>query len=269
MKTLADMLFLGDTLGTREVGIEIEVEGVNLPLKTPMGWRVEYDGSLRGESYEYVFTSPVPRDKVEVLLGRLDEKFKEKGSEVFDSGRAGIHVHVNIRDLTKAELYNFMCLYIIFEDLLVKWCGELREGNLFCLRIKDAEHLLQYLAESLRQDQLNILHDDNIRYASMNCKAILQYGSLEFRAMRSTVDMEAIQQWVNLLLALKDKAKTFNSPREVINTMSWEGPEAFAKATFGDMLSSFPANTDWRKNVIEGIRRAQNVAYAIEWEEAA
>lgn len=269
MKTIADMLFLGDTLDTREIGIEIEVEGEALPTKVPMGWRVEYDGSLRGESLEYVFTSPVPRDKVKVLLDRLDEKFKERESEVFDSGRAGIHVHVNIRDLTKAELYNFMCLYIIFEDLLVKWCGELREGNLFCLRIKDAEHLLQYLRDSLILGRLDVLHDDNIRYASMNCKAVVQYGSLEFRAMRSTVDMEAIQQWVNLLLALKDTAKKFDNPREVINTMSWEGPEAFAKTTFGDMLSSFPANTDWRKSVIEGIRRAQNVAYAVEWEEAA
>ena len=267
MKTIADMLFLGDTLGTREIGVEIEAEGDHLPMHAPMGWRVEYDGSLRGESYEYVFTNPVPRDKVEVLLGRLDEKFKEKGSEVFDSGRAGIHVHVNIRDLTKAELYNFICLYIIFEDILVKWCGELREGNLFCLRIKDADHILQYLSDSLRTDCLEVLYDDNIRYASMNCKAICQYGSLEFRAMRSTIDMEVIHQWVNLLLALKDKAKTFDNPRKVIDTMSWEGPEAFAKATFGDMLSSFPDNTDWRKSVIEGIRRAQNVAYAIDWKE--
>ena len=268
MTTIAELMWDGDDLGTREIGIEIELEGDNLPHRVPLGWRAEYDGSLRGESYEYVFSNPVPRNKVETLLTRLHDRLEESGSEVRDSGRAGIHVHVNIRDMTKAELYNFICLYIIFEDVLVKWCGELREGNLFCLRIKDAEYLLQFLAESLRRDNLHVLFDDNIRYSSMNCKAICQYGSLEFRAMRSTVDMGDIHQWVDLLLALKDKAKGFKNPQEVINTMSWEGPEAFAKATFGDMLSCFPA-TDWRQSVMEGIRRAQNVAYAVDWKEAA
>ena len=128
--------------------------------------------------------------------------------------------------------------------------------------------MLESLATSVQLNDLTVLHSDNIRYASMNCKAICQYGSLEFRGMRSTVDMDVLSNWVKILLCLKDKAKLYNNPTNVINTMSWAGAEMFAKEMFGDMLSCFP-NTDWDRSVIAGIRRAQNVAYAIDWEKAA
>lgn len=263
---IADLLFDGETLDTREVGVEIEVEGCRLPGQAPMGWRVEYDGSLRGEAYEYVLRKPVPRNKVELLLDRLALKFKEAGSEVYDTGRAGVHVHINIRDLSRIQLYNFICLYLIFEDVLVEYCGKDRVGNLFCLRVRDAEFLLTMLEESIVRESLSVLHTDSIRYAALNCKAICEYGSLEFRAMRSTMDKEVLLNWVNLLLRLKDMSKLFTDPQDIVSTMSWEGGDAFAKKVLGGMLSCLPS-VDWDKSVKEGIRRAQPIAYASNWKE--
>lgn len=261
---IADKLFRGDTLGKREIGVEIEIEGNRLPQNAPMGWRVEYDGSLRGESYEYVFTTPVPRKNVSTLLTRLSDKFKEMNSEVYDTGRAGVHVHVNIRDLTRNQLFNFICLYLIFEDVLVDFCGKDRVGNLFCLRVKDAEYLIEMLEAAIETDNLKVLYTDKIRYAAINCKAICQYGSLEFRAMRSTMDTDVLNSWVEILLRLKDSSKMFTDPQDIVSTMSWEGGEGFANKIFGTMLSFFP-NTDWESKVREGIRRAQPVAYASDW----
>jgi len=262
---IADKLFNGDTLDTREVGIEIEVEGENLPQNTPMGWRREHDGSLRGESAEYVLRKPIPRAKVEMMLDRLISKFDS--SQVFDTGRAGVHIHINIRDLTEVQLYNFICLYLVFEDTLVDYCGEARVGNLFCLRAKDAEYLLELVEAAAIESDLRILHTDAIRYASINCKAICEYGSLEFRAMRSTVDKEVLLGWTGMLLRLKDMSKMFTDPRDIVSTMSWEGGEEFAKKIFGEILSYFPANTDWELCVLEGIRQAQTIAYAGNWKE--
>lgn len=266
MKTIAEVLFEGRTLDDREVGIEIEVEGSNLPIVRDELWRTEHDGSLRYESYEYVLNEPVPRDKVKISLLKLKKRLLLKKSEIYDSGRAGVHIHVNIRDLTRPQLYNFICLYLIFEDVLVDYCGESRVGNLFCLRAKDAEYLTDLLISSARNKELRELHTDNIRYASINCKAICQYGSLEFRAMRSTVDLKVLNNWVEMLLCLKDAAKTYENPQDIVGCMSAYGGKGFADHIFGDKLSCFP-DLDWDTAVTEGIRRAQPLAYCSNWKE--
>lgn len=265
--TIANRYFAGDDLLPNEIGVEIEVEGRNLP-EPPMGWRGEHDGSLRGYSCEYVFRKPVPRAAVDKLLTRLSDRFEEEGAEVYDSGRAGVHVHVNIRDLTETELWNFITLYLCFEDALVDWCGKDRVGNLFCLRTRDAEDLLFSLEAAAATQDLKILHTNNVRYGALNCKAILDYGSLEFRSMRSTVDKKLLTTWINMLLCLKDHAKEYQSPTEIVSKMSWEGGLGFAKKVFGDMLSCF-GEVDWEEVVVSGIRRAQPIVFAKNWENVA
>lgn len=267
MTTIAERMFDGDDLDGREVGIEIEVEGFNLPQNPPMGWRAEYDGSLHGESMEYVFKNPVPRGKVGTMLDRLTDKFKEMDTGVRDTGRAGVHVHINIRDLTRNELYNFITLYLIFEDILVKYRGDLREGNLFCLRTRDAEGILDYLRDSITYKDLYHLDTDQIRYASINCKAICQYGSLEFRAMRSTVDMDVLNNWVKILLSLKDASKLYKNPIDIVSNMSLTGYTGFIQSVFGELLSSLPLDEGWELSVLEGVRRAQNIAYQSKWKD--
>ncbi len=92
---------------------------------------------------------PVEPAEAYKALATLSHSFQENGSQIEDSGRAGVHVHVNCQELNIIQLYNFITLYLIFEDSLVKWCGPDRVGNLFCLRAKDAEWLLFNLAGAL------------------------------------------------------------------------------------------------------------------------
>src|SRR3546814_10984266 len=76
------------------------------------------------------------------------------------------------------------------------------------------------------------LHSDNLRYASMNVKALGDYGSLEFRAMRGTRDMDLIYSWAENLLHLREFAKQFDNPAEIADTFSMRGPSNF----MGDAL---------------------------------
>src|SRR3546814_18812942 len=95
--------------------------------------------------------------------------------------------------LTMTQLYSFMTVYLILENVLVGWCGHSRCGNLFCLRASDAEWLLTSIrAAAEGRTFKHSLHSDNLRYASMNVKALGDYGSLEFRAMRGTREMDWI-----------------------------------------------------------------------------
>ena len=257
-----------------DVGIEIEAEGANLP-RTGDYWNVEHDGSLRGEDLsqacEYVLQRPMSLSEAKEALAYLAHQYKENGAQVSSSPRCGVHVHVNCQQLSILQLYNFMTLYLIFEDVLVKWCGKTREGNLFCLRAKDAEYLIYVLSQALQDKEFRArFRTDELRYASMNVKALTDYGSLEFRAMEGTDDTDRIYQWASLLVSMREQAKTFTNPVEMILSSSGEGTDAFVNMCFPEEFVPLIKGVEgWEGMVVDGVRRAQEVAYAVDWEEIA
>ncbi|MGL5323573.1 MAG: amidoligase family protein [Aeromonas sp.] len=250
-----------------DLGIEIEVEGRRLP-DAPRYWKREHDGSLRGpENAEYVFSKPLSKTATRTALALLDRAYVDNNSEVHDTVRAGIHVHVNVQDLNIIELYNMMTIYMVLEPLLIKHCGEGREGNLFCLRATDAKYLLYSLKVAARQRAFRHLVSDNLRYASMNVKALGTYGSLEFRAMRGTRDIKRIEAWAMMLLGLREKAQDIDSPNKVVELYSQLGAAEFVKQFAGDLadelMNNFP---DYEALTHKGMRCAQQVAYAVNWD---
>lgn len=184
------------------IGIEIEVEGSRLPVDVK-GWRCERDGSLRGESMEYVLPVPLLIADAEMALKQLNLVFLRMKSEVEDTGYAGIHIHVNVGDMNVMQLVRYALAYYTIEELALRWCGEDRVGNLFCLGLKAAGHPLRVFKDAVEQAQLRALHSDDIRYAALNFKALSEYGSFEFRSMRSTLDRATILKWAKMLLELR------------------------------------------------------------------
>lgn len=250
-----------------DVGIEIEAEGHNLP-HTGEYWNVTHDGSLRGESLEYVLKRPMSLPEARKALDYLSLKYEQNEATVNDSDRCGVHVHVNCQELNIVQLYNFFVLYLVLEDLLVKFCGDSREGNLFCLRAKDAEYLLYTLSSALEDKEFRArFSSDDLRYASMNVKSLPTYGSLEFRAMRGTKDMDLIYKWADLLVGLREKAKTIDSPIDIVMGLSMGGAEAFLTEHLGEHAEYFLGIKDLDILLMEGVRRAQEIAYAGDWEE--
>lgn len=249
-----------------DLGIEIEVEGRRLP-DAPRYWKREQDGSLRGpENAEYVFNAPLSKKTAIMALNVLDKAYVDNKSVVHDTVRAGVHVHVNVQDLSIVELYNMMTIYMVLEPLLIKHCGEGREGNLFCLRATDAKFLLFSLKVAARQRVFRHLVSDNLRYASMNVKALGTYGSLEFRALRGTRDLKRVEAWALMLLELRELAKDIDSPNKVVELYSQLGAEGFVKKFTGELadelMHNFPNYEDLTHT---GMRCAQQVAYAVNW----
>lgn len=263
------MLNVRQTFGLRETkgdfGVEIEVEGHNLPWPVKY-WRREHDGSLRGmENAEYVLAKPLGAKALSNALRYLDEAYQDSGSVVDESVRAGVHVHINVQELNMVEVYNMIVIYLILEELMVKYCGCHREGNLFCLRAVDAEYLPYFLAEVAQTRNYQNFGNDMVRYASLNVKALPQYGSLEFRAMRGTRDLELVETWAHMLLGLRDAAKTYFDPQDIINGFSGGGEEAFLDKCLGEYAPIFKAFDGWRLILKRGIRQAQEVAFATNW----
>lgn len=256
-----------------DLGIEIEVEGRNLPMMTEF-WANERDGSLQGESMEYVLLRPSTLEECQKALRYMELMFKKSESVVEEALRAGVHVHVNCQHLTIKQLYCFMTLYLTFENVLVKYCGSRREGNLFCLRAKDADYLVDVICKASEDPRrlLSYFHTDDLRYAAMNVKALGDYGSLEFRTMRSTPNLSVVYTWAEILLNMRKYVEdNVSRPSQLIERFSLDGPEVLFEEVFGkhsEMLQNLYETEElFRRDLYEGMRYAQDVAYCVEdWE---
>lgn len=263
-KTIAQVLNKSNKLGNH-VGIELEIEGRNLPEVSTTFWKSERDGSLRGESYEYVLRQPTPHVEARKALQEIASIWESHEAKIKDSPNAGTHVHVNCSDLTITQLFNFLSLYLVVEDILVDQCGKDRIGNLFCLRSCDAEFLVDTMVQAVRDADIGYFHTDDLRYASVNVKALGDYGSVEFRAWRSDGDLAKVAWWVDLLMHLKEQARAIDNPALIVTNVSDRSPKEF----FTDILGPFVKDIKWDKrfeeSILNNVRRVQQYAFLGDW----
>lgn len=249
-----------------DVGIEIEAEGENLWKGVSDYWRTEPDGSLRGkDNTEYVLKQPVCLTKLKLSLLDLKAQLRRSGSVIDMSRRTSTHVHINCTNLEFVELVNYITLLLVYEELLVDWCAPSRKGNLFCLQSKDAEGLLFTIRNFVIREERREL-GDNIRYSAINLASLAKYGSVEIRSLEGTVDEDRILDWVGVLVHLRDMAKTFKNPIDIISKLSEEEPRKFSKRILGDYYDKFFVGLKRIKKTIDGARRAQDIAFCRGWE---
>lgn len=251
-----------------DLGIESEVEGFNLPQQVT-GFHATHDGSLRGEALEYVFKKPESIERADKLVKMLCLKLNTKNSQARITERCGIHVHVNVQNLDVKEMWNFVTLYYLYEEMLVHYCGKEREGSLFCLRAKDTDWIIDYLVQAATVNprrMARLFNTDMLRYSALNFKALYQYGSLEFRSMRGSDDFDVIKPWYTILVQLRDHAKQYDSPLHVLETFNRYGDEQFTRLVFGDLFDTFTQGVDYLDMLRSSIENVEDIAYAIDWE---
>ena len=248
-----------------EIGLEIEVEGKNLPKAIKSYWKVERDGSLRGESAEYILKAPIKRTQVKPFVKYLAKQFVAAKAHLDFSMRTSVHVHVNVADMNMVQCYTFVMLYLLFEDLMASFAGPSRVGNLFCLRARDAEFFVDCLTKMAKTRVFNP-EPEMLRYASVNVCAIQKFGSVEFRALRGTIDHEIIGTWVYLLTSILDASLNYKSPLEVVGDLSRLGPEKMLQNVFGENWQLLTQDPGWENLVWDAARLVQEVAYATKWD---
>jgi hypothetical protein len=224
-----------------DLGLEIEVEGDNLPDYLGGYWRAVIDNSLRG-GMEYIFDRPLTLPEADKAITQLKNTFKEFKSKLSFSFRTSTHVHVNVCELKYSSLLNMIYTYLILEGPMMEYCGEIRKNNRFCLRLQDAANLLTVL-ESVFKDtdgkRYNRIPANMVRYASINLEALAKFGSLEFRGMRGTLDSETILTWCGSLLALRTFSETIDNPMQVYNLYMELGPEKFMEKVLGSYHQTY------------------------------
>ncbi len=246
--------------------VEIEAEGTRLPMEIEEFWSVHADGSLQAglEAREYVMNKPGDLNYVKNALDYLGKEYSRRRTVVEETITSGVHVHVNVQDYTPKEMFTFITTYFILEELLLTYCGSHREGNHFCLRAKDAEFIINELIYSAQTQKLGNLKNDNIRYCSLNPCSLFKYGSIEFRAMRGTPDLNAIMIWVKIIDRVRINAKNFDSPAEVAKMTSIGGETQFLRTILGDYAELFLI-PNHKKMIKDGVRIIQPLAFCTDW----
>lgn len=259
-----------------EIGLELEVEGRNIvdAPNPPVGWSKIKDGSLRGDSAEFILTNPIKRENLHKALDALYEYYGEAGIVLNNSYRTSVHVHLNMQKAKLRQVISLLCLYTCFESLLVntKICGRERLGNLFCLRYSDAEVPLIAIQYALKSCHVDYIREENrLKYSALNIATLSRFGSLEFRMMRGLEKKEDIDRWVRILLKLKDFALALPDPSTIPGLISEYGPIGLIREVFGDYSEYLLAGQDQHElsdDIFDAMQGIQDLCFYLEdWSE--
>lgn len=218
-----------------DIGLEIETE-TDTDYKVPKFsfWSVHADGSLRGFGQEYVLKQPLDFATAfpEALIEFRD---KTKGIPFNENSiTTSVHVHLNFLNDDFVVLGNFLTTYAFVENILIRFSGDDRLSNLFCLPICDAEetyHNIMRIVEALPKKKYGSLQFevDNTKYGALNLSALVRYGSLEIRSFRGTTDIELIRTWVGVLYSILQYSRQKGlTPPQIIQAYRDKGAEVLS-----------------------------------------
>jgi hypothetical protein len=199
------------------LGVEFEFEGVvdkKLPKHTFADfWVYHEETSLKNEGAEYVFSTPLFGTDASNALKWLVEY--AIASKWLASARCGIHVHVDVRDLEVPQLAGMSIIYAIMEPFLYKWVGDSRENSHFCIPLYKADDALHRTCNLIKCAHNDSVYggtrafsqaDAYLRYCGYNLQALAKFGTVEFRHLRTTTNLQRIEDWINMLLSVKASA---------------------------------------------------------------
>lgn len=220
-------------LTTDNLGIEIELEGVGRLEHSQLSyWNIVHDGSLRDAGLEFVFKQPLGGVDVLNALTELELTLTKASITPIISDRTSVHVHLDVRDMTAEQLFSLIISYAFVEKVLMRYCGEERMRNNYCVPLYDVSPTFHTSISQLKNNFKGgvFLFGENDRYSAFNLSAIQKYGSVEFRGHGGAYQKDVILDWVNFILALKkyaisvdyDKILSFHthiSAEGVLNTL--------------------------------------------------
>jgi hypothetical protein len=177
-------------------GVELEIENCERGMQVG-GMRVETDGSLRNEGLEFI-TEPM---ELNSLIPCLTAFFaKNKLTERNYSERTSIHVHTNCTDLTPTQVASICVIYQVFEKVLFNFIGNDRERNIFCVPWSETTVNFRTVNALLAND-LYVAKEWH-KYTALNLNPLTTYGTIEWRHMEGTCDLERIILWLQIIGAI-------------------------------------------------------------------
>ena len=192
---------------TRNVGIEIEVENVDIAdINADLGqvWSVGRDGSLRPPEYSAEIKSPRSGYAGTALLESIiaaDESIPLRSGSF--SWRCATHVHVDVRDKQLDDLKYSLVLYALIEPFIFAWDGTGRHESRFCMPWWVCAEDISTASAIARENDDHDLHNWISRfskYTAMNLAPMNKFGTIEFRHAQGTCDKDTLIEYINICL---------------------------------------------------------------------
>lgn len=189
-------------------GWELEVEGIsaeNVTLaynKYPLIYCTHTeDGSLKDYGKEYIAKGPLMNEHLENSLIELNYINSLLKNGFNFTHRCSFHVHLNVADLPLSQVDAITTLYMLAEPLFMSYCENHRRGSSYCIPLN---------ALQMTKKELQAVFHKETKYWAMSFNRITDLGTLEFRALHGTVNLELLFTWVSIIQSLKVAAKQFN-----------------------------------------------------------
>lgn len=186
------------------IGIEFELENLTGPkqfrreLLDRGAWTDVHDGSLRGESREFITRVPIKGD---AAVAALENIYEAAGGamEPFSSLRTSAHVHVNVLDMTTAQLAIYSMAGAMAEPAILAMVDEYRKFCGYCINSLPAAARMVYAHMRGRAPVTGLTS----RYYGVNVLSVEKHGTLEFRHFSVPNTIEEAVRNINLCLMLK------------------------------------------------------------------
>lgn len=261
-KVTSSMLVTADN-----VGIEVELENLTPELDYRLKyWRTTADGSLRDNGLEFVFRQPMGGVDVVHAARELTTFIKKHEIPIQLSDRTSVHVHLDVRDMDVEEMFNLIVTYAFVERVMMRYCGEERMNNNFCIPLYELGstafiNRISHLKDETEFQRYANTFGENERYTAFNLNALLAYGSIEFRGYHGTYDSEEILRWVNVILSLKKFAMEtpFSFCSDLHTNISKLGVMKIFHRIFNPEISQYLMSSYTTEDLVNGIPVVQDL----------
>lgn len=161
--------------------------------------------------YKCELVTPILEYRDLRVLGIIVDSLRAKGAVVNNS--CGMHVHVDVRNITAVQLRNIVNITACREDLLCKaltvepdrldrWCRKIETGFAYGInRLSRKALTIQDIKNAWYKSTGNSYgHYNQTRYRILNLHSFFEGKGIEFRLFNSTLESDEVK--ANIILAL-------------------------------------------------------------------
>jgi len=177
------------------VGVEVEVENARARHPGELGayWRSHSDGSLRNNGVEFV-SVPAAGSSITLAVDTMWDNMPDAWSF---SQRTSVHVHVNARDITWAQLKMWLLSYCVFEKFRFDFAGMDRGRGIFFVPLLDTTYPDYLISRIVNGTHSTVSSWE--KYSAVNLSRLGDLGTVEFRHLPGTKDKLKINLWLRML----------------------------------------------------------------------
>jgi len=215
-------------------------------------WHV--DGSLRKNGIEFTFRQGYSGSKILGAVDAMDDCSRALGFT--GTYRTSLHCHIDMQDTNfPQDVEQLGAIYCLVEPFLYQFVGNNRNISNYCIPwYKHPQHFENF------RDTLKTYHKDGKpsvlpylqnhqgdKYAGLNCFAIGNFGTVEFRQAPVTLQRDKIITWINLIMRLKEWVRNHPmTPQKVLETCNGTRPHVLLQEVF---QSHYPDAVRLSRNV--------------------